>query len=84
MSLLKQDITRKIQVNDALSEPQKRFEAENNKKYKVKSIVNNIVYSKEEKSEIPRSLLLGFIKKLSKRKKHLKVYSNNNTSFKTD
>ena len=47
MSLLEQDITKKKQVNKTLSEPKREFEAENNKKYEVKAIINNMIYGKE-------------------------------------
>lgn len=36
--------------NNALSEPEREFEAINNKKYKIEAINNNIVYSKETKT----------------------------------
>lgn len=41
--------------NDALLKLEQEFEGRNNKKYKVKSIVNNTVYDKEIRSQ-----LLGF------------------------
>ncbi len=46
MSLLKQDTTRKGRVDKALPEPEKdlEFEAEGDKKYKVKEIINSAVY----------------------------------------
>ena len=47
MLLLKQDIIRKKQVNETLSEPEKKFEARNNKEYKVKAIINSAMYSKK-------------------------------------
>lgn len=51
ISLLEQNITRKRQVNK-LSEPEKEFETEDNKKYKVKTIINSIVYGKEVNDQI--------------------------------
>ncbi len=39
--------------NNAQLEPKKEFNAKNNKKYEVKSIINNMVYSKEVESQIP-------------------------------
>ncbi len=46
VSLLKQDTIRKRRVNNALQELEKdlEFEAENNKKYEVKAIIDNVVY----------------------------------------
>ncbi len=56
MSLLKQDTIRNKRVNqsniNALLKPEKKFEAGNNKKYKVKSIVNSTVYDKEAESQL--------------------------------
>ena len=43
MSLLEQNITRKKQ-GDQLPEL-KKFEAENNKKYEIEAIIDNVVYS---------------------------------------
>ena len=49
MSLLKQDTTRKRQVDDKTS--QLDFEAnDKGEKYKVKAICNSVVYAKELKS----------------------------------
>lgn len=50
--LLEQDTIRKRQVNKTLPEPEREFQAENNKNYKVESIVNNIIYNKEIKSQM--------------------------------
>ena len=47
MSLLKQDITKKKQVdqvNQALPEL-KKLKARNNKKYEVKAIINSVIYN---------------------------------------
>ena len=46
MSLLEQDITRKKQVDQALSEPEKNlaFEFGGNKEYEVKVIIVSTVY----------------------------------------
>ena len=52
MSLLKQDITRKKQVNNALPKP-KKFEIRDNKKYEIKAIINNTVYGKEANNQMP-------------------------------
>lgn len=56
MLLLKLDITRKKQVNqnnsNALPALNRVFEAESNKKYKVKLIINSAEYGKEAKSQL--------------------------------
>ena len=46
---MKQNITRKKQVNQnkTLLKPKKEFETENNKKYKVETIIDSAVYGKE-------------------------------------
>lgn len=36
-----------------LPEPEKEFEAENNKEYKVKSIIDSMVYEKKAKNKLP-------------------------------
>ncbi len=52
--LLEQDITKKGQVNnDILPESEKKFEAGDKKKYKVKAIINNVVYNKEGNNQTP-------------------------------
>ena len=54
MSLLDQDITRKKQVNQnkTLPKPEKKFEAENDKEYEVKAIINSAIYSKEANDQM--------------------------------
>ncbi len=49
VSLLEQDLTRKEQVDKTLPEPEKEleFEAEGNKKYKVKAIIDSMVYGQQ-------------------------------------
>ncbi len=51
MSLQKQDIINKKQVNqnntNTLLKSEKKFKARNNKEYKVKLIVNSVVYDKK-------------------------------------
>ncbi len=47
MSLLKQDIIKKRQVNNTLPTPEKEFEARNDKKNEVKAIITSVVYGKE-------------------------------------
>ena len=45
MSLLEQNITRKGHVdNKALPEPEKEFEAGDDKEYEVETIIDNTVY----------------------------------------
>ncbi len=56
MSLLEQDITRKGRVdNKALPEPEKEleFEAEGNKKYEVKAIIDSAVYGQQANNQMP-------------------------------
>ena len=52
MSLLEKDNTRKGRGNKALLESEKEleFEASSNKKYKVKTIINSAIYSKQANS----------------------------------
>ena len=47
MSLLEQNTTKKERMNKLFSEPEPEFNADNNKKYKVKVIINNAVYTKK-------------------------------------
>lgn len=49
MSLLKQNTTKKKKVNKLsnLLKPEKKFGAENNKKYQIEIIINNMVYGKK-------------------------------------
>lgn len=51
MSLLEQDTIKKKQVN-VLLEPEREFEAKDNMRYKVESIINSVVYGKKIKSPI--------------------------------
>ena len=46
MSLLEQDITKKRQVDKTLLELEKKleFKAGDNKKYKVKAIIDSVIY----------------------------------------
>ncbi len=53
MSLLKQDTTRKKRVdNKALPESEKdlKFEVEGNKEYKVKAIIDSVIYGQQANS----------------------------------
>ncbi len=49
MSLLKQDITRKKQVDNALSEPKKELEFKDgeNKEYEVEAIIDSVLYGQQ-------------------------------------
>ncbi len=52
--LLEQNITRKRQVdNQALSEPKSKFEAGDNKEYKVEALINRAVYGKKANNQMP-------------------------------
>ncbi len=42
--MLEQDITRKGRVDKALPEPEKEFEAGDNKEYEVEAIIDSAVY----------------------------------------
>lgn len=69
MLLLDQDITRNGRVYKKILEPDK-FEARNNKEYKVKTIINSIVYyliswkdyQKEENNWEPSIIVINFQK----------------------
>lgn len=47
--MLKQDITKKWQIDNNIA-IQLKFEVNNNKKYSIKAIQNNIIYEKEFKA----------------------------------
>ena len=55
MSLVKQDIITKEQVDKALAKPKKelKFEAEGNKNYEFKAIIDNVVYIQQANDQIP-------------------------------
>ena len=53
MSMLEYDIPRKRQVNELL-ELKQELNARDNKKYEVKTICNNKVYTKEAIDKLPR------------------------------
>ncbi len=55
MSLLEQDITRRGQVDKALPESEKdlEFEAEGDKEYEVKVIINSEVYRQQANDQMP-------------------------------
>ena len=62
MSLLKQDITRKEQMNELFSEPDPEFDVGNNKKYKVEVIIDSAIYAKKAKKYLPGLYYLIFWK----------------------
>ena len=39
--------------NNALLDPEKKFKAKNNKKYKIKSIIDSTIYNKKVKNQLP-------------------------------
>ena len=47
MSLLEQDIIRKKRVNKKTLQEPNKFEIGNNKKYKVKTIIDSAIYGKK-------------------------------------
>ncbi len=53
MSLLEQDIIRKVQVDKALPEPEKEFEAGDNKEYEVEAIIDSAVYGQQVNNQMP-------------------------------
>lgn len=55
VSLLKQGITKKGQINklnNELPDVEKEFQARNNKEYKVKAIINGAIYSQESNGQM--------------------------------
>ncbi len=73
--MLEQDITKKGQVNNILPESEKEFEAKNNKKYKVKAIIDNAVYNKKVNNQM-LSLYYLILWKSYLKKKYLGIFSN--------
>ncbi len=53
MSLLEQDTTSRGRVDKALLEPEKEFEAGDNKDYKVKAIIDSAVYGQQANDQMP-------------------------------
>ncbi len=53
MSLLEQDTTRKGRVDKALPEPEKEFEAGDNKEYEVEAIIDSAVYGQQANNQMP-------------------------------
>ena len=66
MLLLEQDITRKEQIKGT----QLEFEVGNSKEYKLETIKQRSLYKKIRKS-VNKTLLSGFVEKLTWRKKYL-------------
>ena len=52
MSLLKKDTIRKRRINELFIKPEPKFDAGNNKKYKVKAIKDSAVYTKEKEGHL--------------------------------
>ncbi len=54
MSLLEQDTSKKREVDSkALPEPEKEFEAGDNKEYEVKAIINSAMYGQQANNQMP-------------------------------
>ena len=53
MSLLEQDTTKKGRINEPFLDPKPEFDVGNNKKYKIKAIIDSIVYTNEAKGSFP-------------------------------
>ena len=69
MSLLEQDIIKKKQINKLFLESELKFNANNNKKQKIKVSKDNIVYIKEVKKYLSNSYYLIFWKSYLKKKR---------------
>ena len=52
MSLLEQDTTRKKQMNKLFPELEPKFDASNNKEYKIKAIKDSAIYAKEAEGHL--------------------------------
>ncbi len=61
----------------------KEFKIGDNKEYKIKLIVNSMIYIREIESQM-LDLLLGFIEKLPRKKKYLEAFSSSNTPPETN
>ena len=51
--LLEQDTTRKGWMKKLFSKPESKFDASNNKKYKLEAIKNSVVYVKGAEEHLP-------------------------------
>lgn len=71
MLLLKQNtiIKEQINQNNAMSELKREFKTKNNKKYKVKAIMNSVVYGKKINNQIQGLYYLVLWKSYLKEKK---------------
>lgn len=65
MSLLEQNITRKKQVNELL-ELEPKLNIAKNKEYKIETTKDSIVYTSEEKRDLPRLYYLLSLKNYPK------------------
>ena len=68
ISLLKQNTTRKKQINELFLEPEPKFDAGNNKEYEVEAIINSTVYAKEVEEHLLGLYYLVFWKGYLKEK----------------
>ena len=55
-------------MNKLFPEPEPEFDAGNNKEYKVEAIINNTVYAKDAKRQLPGLYYLVFWKGYLKKK----------------
>ena len=62
MSLLKQDSTRKEQINKLFPEPEPEFDAGDNKEYEVEEIIDSVIYAKEAEGHLSGLYYLVFLK----------------------
>ena len=75
--MLKHDTKKKGQVNNILSESEKKFKTKDNKEYEVKTIINSVIYGKEANNQMLSFYYLVLLKKLSCEKKYLGALNNN-------
>ena len=71
-------------MHELFSKPKPEFDIGNNKKYKVKAIKNSAIYAKKVKKTFIRLILSGFLEKLSKKRKYLRILFYSYTSLKND
>ena len=60
MSLLEQNTIKKKQINELFPEPELEFDISNNKKYKIETIKNSIIYIKKTERYLPNLYYLVF------------------------
>ena len=75
MSLLEQDITRKGQINELFPEPEPKFDAGDNKEYKVEAIIDSAIYAKEAEGHLLSLYYLVFWKSYPEEKSTLEPFS---------